>query len=331
MNFQNLKPIENYQFFLDLAFRRARDKGDKLRSQKLKGGRLEKSKYIEVMKMQVISDTLFSRMESIVKSYPSFDQLPEFYKEMVKLHVDYVQLKKSLAALNWLGKKSLEMFKIYHSKLDKNRQFDRINILKREFLGRVSSLVKQVRKDFVFLEEARRIMKKFPTIKTSLKTVAIVGFPNVGKTTLLYKLTGSKPEINSYPFTTKGVNVSYIGKGKDRIQLLDTPGTLNRFEKMNDIERIAYLAVRHCADMIVYVFDPTEEYPIENQAKLYKRLKQDFGKNVIVYLSKRDMVGKEKVEQFSKEYAGIIVDAAALEEEIMLLLKMDGIMETEKE
>ena len=45
-------------------------------------------------------------------------------------------------------------------------------------------------------------MKDYPTIKTSLFTVAICGFPNVGKTTLLSKMTPSEPEISNYSFTT---------------------------------------------------------------------------------------------------------------------------------
>jgi len=38
-------------------------------------------------------------------------------------------------------------------------------------------------------------MKGFPSIKTNLPTIAIAGFPNVGKTTLLSKITDAKPKI----------------------------------------------------------------------------------------------------------------------------------------
>lgn len=301
MNFQSIKPVEPYQFYLDLAFRRAREKGEKLRGTKLKGQRHQKSKYIELMKMQVISDTLISRMESIIKSFPNLDDLDEFYAQLLRLNLDFRQFKKSLGAINWLRKKSYEMFKIFKSKQDKNKQFDRINALKGEYLGRMSSMVKQVKGDFIFLEQARKIMKGFPTIKTGLRTIAIVGFPNVGKTTLLYKLTGSKGEINEYPFTTKGINVAYIGIGKERVQLLDTPGTLNRFEKMNEIEQVAHLAIKYCAEKIIYVYDLTEEYPLEKQIKLHNKLKKDFETKIIVYLSKMDIVDEKKLKEFKKK------------------------------
>ncbi len=302
MNFQTISPVEDSDFILDLAFRRAREKGKKLRGLKLKGGRLEKSRYIELMKMQVISDTIAAKAKSTVERFPSLDGLPEFYNEMIRLEIDYRQFKKSLAAVHWLEKGIMQLFSTYRVKLKTNKQFDRIAVLKREFLGRASSVIKQVKKDFVFLENARYIMKGFPTIKTGLKTISLVGFPNVGKTTLLYKLTGSKADINSYPFTTKGINVAYAGTGKSRIQLLDTPGTLNRFYKMNRIEKVAHLALKHCTDIAVYVFDLTEEYPLEKQVQLYENLLKTFSGDVHVYFSKRDVADPVLMKEYMAKY-----------------------------
>jgi nucleolar GTP-binding protein len=317
MNFQNLHKIENYQFYLDLAFRRAREHGKKMREEKLKGGRLEKSKYIELRKMGVISDTIASRMNEIVQSFPRFDELPDFYKELVRINIDYGQLKRSLGAVNWLSHKAREFFRIYKSKFDKNKLFENVNKFRREFLGRISSMVRQIRHDLEFLEEARKVMKEFPIIKTSLKTVAIAGFPNVGKTTLLSKLTGSKPEIMPYPFTTKGINVGYFEKDGEKIQVLDIPGTLDRFEKMNDIEKVAYLAIKYVADTVVYVFDLTEEYPLEKQEQLLKRLEKDFGRKIIVFVSKTDILDSKIINGFLEKHKEAITDLGKLKEKIV--------------
>ena len=150
-------------------------------------------------------------------------------------------------------------------------------------------------------------MRNYPAIKTGTKTIAIAGFPNVGKTTLLMKLTGSKPDIQPYAFTTKGINVGYI-KGKEKLQLLDTPGTLNRFDTMNNIEKVAFLALKLLAEKIIYVFDITEPYPLEQQIKLYKEIKK-MKKPVIIYLSKTDILEKGQISEFKKKYK-----AASLEE-----------------
>ena len=168
-------------------------------------------------------------------------------------------------------------------------------------------------------------MKGFPAIKTGMFTVAIAGFPNVGKTTLLYKLTGSKPEINSYAFTTKNINVSYIkkdpekkGDRKKKIQFLDTPGTLDRPDKMNYIEKNAYLAITLCTDLIVYVFDLTLTYPIKDQIKLYETTKK-LGLPMVIYFSKSDLMPEQEIKDFISEhkYKETFYDVLKLQEELI--------------
>jgi nucleolar GTP-binding protein len=189
---------------------------------------------------------------------------------------------------------------------------EKINQISGEFFGRASSVVKQIKNEFLFLENARKTMRGFPTIKEKFFTVAIAGFPNVGKTTLLHKLTGSKPDIASYAFTTRGINVSYFGSGDNIIQVLDTPGTLNRLDKMNYIEKQAYLAIKYCAEVIVYVFDPTEPYSLSDQEKLFDRLNET-GKDIIIYISKTDLIKDlSKFKQFN-----FITDAEEVKKAIM--------------
>lgn len=300
MNFQTLLKIEDPEFYIDLAFRRAKEKSGEIRSSKLKGTRMEKSRYIETRKIEIIKDTIVEHLKKVLVSYPSIDQLPEFYLELVKCTLDYVMLKKSLGALGWAIKRTDEMFRIYASKINKCNDLQKINQYRREFYGRFSSILKQIRDELGYLEQARKIMKGFPTVKTSLPTVAIAGFPNVGKTTLLYELTGSKPEINDYAFTTKGINIGYYTKDKKKIQLLDTPGTLNRFNKMNNIEKQAYLAMKYVADKIIYIFDLTEPYPLKDQLKLYNRLKKE-NSNIIVYMTKKKLIDRKTFDEFKKK------------------------------
>jgi nucleolar GTP-binding protein len=130
-----------------------------------------------------------------------------------------------------------------------------------------------------------------------MPTIAITGFPNVGKTTLLRDLTGSAPEIKPYSFTTKRLNFGYVEIDEEKIQVIDTPGTLARENKMNTIERMSYVAMRTAADLLVYVWDPTVQYTIELQKRLFDKIR-DYDTEIVHYVSKSDLVDDAK-EKFA--------------------------------
>jgi nucleolar GTP-binding protein len=314
MNFQNLAKIEPYTFYLDVAFSNAKNKADMARSGKFRD-RLAKSKAIELEKIRTISALITKQLNRILTSFPFLDDLHPFYRELVKCTIDYDSTKKALGAVKWVSEKVEMLSDKTRSEIKRTRELQRINVYRREFYGRISSLIKQIKQEFVVLEESRKILKIFPVVKTSLFTVALTGFPNIGKTTLLYKLTGSKPEIDNYAFTTRSINVGYIAHGDTKVQVLDTPGTLNRFHKMNNLERQAFLAMKYCSQLLVYVFDLTEPFPLEEQEKLFETIKA-LNAPVIVYLSKTDILDKKIVESFQKRYKDTITNIEILKKEI---------------
>jgi len=259
-----------------------------LRGKKFSKDPLGRARMIEEARMNAVQDSLVSRLTAVLKSFPGTAELDPFYVELLKCTLDFVQLKKSFGALAWAVGKINEFCREYVRRVHRVRNSSDCSKERTTFYGRVSSVMRQIRKNLVFLEECRKTMRDYPSIKTGIPTVVIFGFPNVGKTTLLSKLTGSKPEIAPYAFTTKGVNIGNMVFGKQKVQVLDTPGTLDRFEKMNNIEKIAHLALKHVADVVIYVFDPTEPYPMEKQKELFRKLSKI--KKPLVYWSKADIV-----------------------------------------
>ena len=266
MAFRDIANIEDAEFYIDLGFRKVKQvktgKAD---------NRLEKDRLRAYARLQVFRNVLVDRLEKIVKTFPSINQLTDFYKEMIKTYFSIKDIKVSLSSISWITKKIDLVYKEYRKKVKEARSIEVIRKILKSYYGRVCSLLRGIDTKLKYLKDVKLTLIRLPQIKSDIFTVSIFGFPNIGKTTLLYKLTGSKPEIASYPFTTKTLNLGYITKKEKNaeikiIQLIDTPGTLNRFEKMNDIERQAWIALKYCIDVVVYIFDPTTA--LDNQIYL---------------------------------------------------------------
>ncbi|MFH1637907.1 MAG: GTPase [Candidatus Woesearchaeota archaeon] len=300
MIIQGISKIEKYQFYLDKSIR-ATEKKARITRNSLKGTRAERSIRMEKGKIRDLAALTASDLESIEKAFPTIDNLPLFYQELIDVTIGKNKLKKSIAGLGWLRKRILTLGKEYSGKVAANP-----NKARKEFLGRLSSMFKKVKKDFDFLEESRKNIRNFPSFKTGLRTACIAGFPNVGKSTLLTKLTSATPEINVYPFTTKGLMVGYIGK---KVQIIDTPGAFRQdVKKMNIIEKQAFLALKYLCSTIIFVIDSTEScgYTISQQEEMLEFILKKIQKETLIYLSKTDLPNNQK-EEVRKKYSNFEV------------------------
>ena len=90
-------------------------------------------------------------------------------------------MKKSLGALNWAAKKIHEFEGTFSRRVKATREIITTAKHRKDFYGRLSSVMRQIRTNLVFLEEARLIFAEFPSVKENMFNVCIAGFPNVGK------------------------------------------------------------------------------------------------------------------------------------------------------
>lgn len=71
------------------------------------------------------------------------------------------------------------------------------------------------------------------------KTIAIIGNPNVGKSSIFNKLTGLNQKIGNYPGVTVDKSTGLIRKGSSAYELVDLPGTYSLYPNSED-EFVAY-------------------------------------------------------------------------------------------
>ncbi|CAG8500359.1 6231_t:CDS:10 [Rhizophagus irregularis] len=97
----------------------------------------------------------------------------------------------------------------------------------------------------------------FDVMKSGDARVALIGFPSVGKSTLLNKLTKTHSEAGAYEFTTLTCIPGKIEHNGANIQLLDLPGIIEGAAQGKGRGR-QVIAVARTADLIVMMLDATK-------------------------------------------------------------------------
>ena len=103
----------------------------------------------------------------------------------------------------------------------------------------------------------------FDIKKNGDATVVLVGFPSVGKSTLLNKLTNANSEIGSYNFTTLRCVPGMMRYGNAKIQILDLPGIIKGATEGKGRGK-EIISVARKADLIIIMLEAkhTDKYEI---------------------------------------------------------------------
>lgn len=153
--------------------------------------------------------------------------------------------------------------------------------------------------------EAREIILELKLIAD----VGLVGFPNVGKSTILASVTSAKPKIANYHFTTLKPNLGVVSIGEGQSYVLaDIPGLI---EGASEGAGLGLEFLRHVerTKLILHVIDASgqeDRDPVDDFYKINEELKKYSekltGKEQIIILNKTDLPqAQENIDRIKKE------------------------------
>ena len=155
--------------------------------------------------------------------------------------------------------------------------------------------------------------------------IAVIGRPNVGKSTLINKLIGQKIAIMSdKPQTTRSRILCVLTQPDAQIVLLDTPGVHKPASKLGEYMDRSILNTLKEVDAVFFVADASEK-PGPGERFIMERLEKT-RKPVILVLNKIDLVTKDEllpiIAAYSKdrEFSAVVPISALDEENLDALL-----------
>src|SRR5512136_171656 len=155
--------------------------------------------------------------------------------------------------------------------------------------------------------------------------VAIVGKPNVGKSTLLNAYLGQKVAIVSdKPQTTRVRQLGILTRPDAQIIFIDTPGIHKPLHKLG--QRMVETATRALddADVIVFLADVTE-LPAEQDRRIAALIHEQAGQRpVVLALNKMDRLPPEKVKRHTEAYWELLAGQPELHWDWMMFSATQG-------
>lgn len=332
--FRTVRYIPSVDEILSIAFKQV--KTFRIKPPKKKQKREDSIATLERERITKLTEIISSKLLEINTQFPWIEDIHPFYIELCDLIGSTDKIKRILGRIVGVVNQIKEIEKEQLSKIKLTDHPLEMAKIRKEASGRIASLVKKTRGDINYLIRIIKKLKAIPDFNVTYPTIVIAGAPNVGKSSLVRKISTGKPEVGEYPFTTKQIFFGHRDLTIANIQIVDTPGLLDRpFKERNVIERQSIASMRYISDIIIFIFDISKDATIklEEQINLFEDIEKQFSNvPIIKVLNKIDILSEEEIEKgksaFKTEFQISTKDTSSLnnlifklEEEIKNIIK----------
>ncbi|KOC59347.1 putative nucleolar GTP-binding protein 1 [Habropoda laboriosa] len=295
-NFKKIAVVPAAKDFIDIILSKTQRKTPTVIHKNYKIARI---RAFYVRKVKFTQQNFHDRLSQIIQEFPKLDDVHPFYADLMNILYDKDHYKLALGQINIARHLIDNVAKDYVRLMKYGDSLYRCKQLKKAALGRMATIMKRQAANLAYLEQVRQHLARLPSIDPYTRTIIICGFPNVGKSSFINKITRADVEVQPYAFTTKSLYVGHTDYKYLRWQVIDTPGILDHpLEDRNVIEMQAITALAHLRAAVLYFCDISEQcgHNLEEQVKLFESIKPLFAnKPLTVVVNKVDVLRLEEV------------------------------------
>ena len=256
-------------------------------------------------KIKYTASNFSEKLTQILDGFPRLDDIHPYYANLINVLYSKHHYKLALGQISTARTLIDNLCKDYlRSIVYADTQY-RCKELKRAALGRMATIAKKLNTSLGYLERVRQHLSRLPSINPNTRTVMVSGFPSVGKSSFINKVSRADVEVQPYAFTTKSIFVGHFYYQDQPWQVIDTPGILDHnLEDRNIIEMQAITALAYLQSTVLFMIDVSETcgYSIEKQVSLYHNIKALFSnKPLLVVCTKTDLKKWEELDQEDRD------------------------------
>ncbi|TWW73064.1 Nucleolar GTP-binding protein 1 [Takifugu flavidus] len=330
-NFKKIMVVPTAKDFIDITLSKTQRKTPTVVH---KHYQIHRIRHFYMRKVKFTQQNYHDRLTQILTDFPKLDDIHPFYADLMNVLYDKDHYKLALGQINIAKNLIDNVAKDYVRLMKYGDSLYRCKQLKRAALGRMCTILKRQKSSLEYLEQVRQHLSRLPTIDPNTRTLLLCGYPNVGKSSFINKVTRADVDVQPYAFTTKSLFVGHMDYRYLRWQVVDTPGILDHpLEERNTIEMQAITALAHLRAAVLYVMDVSEQcgHTLQEQLELFNSIRPLFtNKPLIIVANKCDV---KKITELSEENQKIFADFTA--EGILVIetstLTEEGVMQVKTE